>query len=52
MIEGFEYDNIIKIAFYNQNNEKTLEQLKKSYDIIILNHGDLSFVNQFIDNIP
>ena len=51
MIEGFEYDNLLKIGFYNEDNEKTFSQLKESYDVVILNHGDVSFVNQFIINV-
>ena len=48
MIEGFDYDNLIKIAFLNKNTEKNLELYKKNYDIIVLNDSDMAFVNKLL----
>ena len=51
MIEGFDYDNIIKIGFLNENIEQSLEIYKKSFDVVILNDGDFSYINQLMEQI-
>jgi len=51
MIEGFEYDNLIKIGFLNENVDENLERYKKVYDVIILNDGDFEFVNRLISEV-
>ena len=51
MIEGFPYDNLIKIGFLNENVEENLESYKKSYDVVILGDGDFGFVNELIVEI-
>ena len=51
MIEGFDYDNIIKIRFLNENIEQSLEIYKKSFDVVILNDGDFSYINQLMEQI-
>jgi len=45
MIEGFDYENLIKIGFLNENMEENLSEFKKKFDAIILNDGDMDFVN-------
>jgi 5'-nucleotidase len=44
MIEGFEYDNLIKIGFLNENQEGNLEEFKKNFDVVILDDGSMDFV--------
>jgi len=51
MIEGFPYENLIKIGFLNENVEKNLEEFKKNFDIIILNDGNFDSVNELISEI-
>jgi cytosolic 5'-nucleotidase 3 len=47
MIQGFEYNEIIKIGFYNYE-EESLEEFKKKYDVIILNDGSLNYLNKLL----
>jgi cytosolic 5'-nucleotidase 3 len=49
--EGFSYNNIIKIGFLNENIEDSLDEFKKNFDVIILNDGNMDFVNTFIKEI-
>ncbi len=51
MIEGFDYDNLIKIGFLNENVEGSLEEFKKSYDVVILNDGDFGFINELVGGV-
>ncbi len=51
MSEGFPYNNIVKIAFLNENTEKNLQEYKKHFDIIILNDGDFDYINQLIKEL-
>lgn len=44
MVEGFEYDNIIKIGFLNEGVSMDLEKYKDNYDILILNDGSMDYV--------
>lgn len=48
IVEGFDYDNIIKIGFLNENIEENLEEFKNVYDVIILNDGPMHFVNKLL----
>jgi 5'-nucleotidase len=51
MIEGFDYDNLIKIGFLNENVEENLEQYKRSYDVLILNDSSIGYVNGLLREI-
>lgn len=44
MIEGFPYDNLIRIGFLNENAEGNLEKFQKNFDVIVLNDGPMDFV--------
>lgn len=46
MIEGFDYDNIIKVGFLNEGVKMDLEKFKNAYDILILNDGPMDPVLQ------
>lgn len=50
MVEGFNYDNIIRIGFYNYE-EESLDDFKKNFDVIILNDGNMDFVNKLIREV-
>lgn len=51
MVEKFKYENIIRICFLNENISENLEDFKKNYDVIILNDGDMRFVNELLSDI-
>lgn len=51
MIEGFDYDNLIKIGFLNENIEENLPKFKKNFDAIILDDGEIDFVNKILKEI-
>lgn len=48
MVEGFDYDNLIKVGFLNDNIPENLEEYKKNYDIVILEDGDFNFINKLV----
>jgi len=48
MIEWFDYDNLLKIWFLNDNIDELLEEYKKVYDIVIVWDGEFDFVNEII----
>jgi len=65
MLEGSEYNQTIKIGFLNprvdlqlekagtnkETFEEELEGYKKAFDVVILNDGSLSFVNELLKEI-
>lgn len=48
MIKGFNYDNLIKIGFLNENVKENLEQYKRNYDLVILNDSSMNYVNKLL----
>lgn len=48
MIEGFDYDNLLKIGFLNENIKENIEEFKKVFDVIITNDGSFDFINKFL----
>ena len=51
MTEGFNYKKIIKIGFLNYQDEENLNDYKKVYDVVILNDGNMSYVNGLLKKI-
>jgi len=51
MVVGFDYDNIIKIGFLNEEVEEKLEKYKEVYDVIIANDGSAEFLNELLNHI-
>jgi 5'-nucleotidase len=51
MSEGFDYDNILKIGFLNENVDTDLPLYKENFDLIILNDGEFDSVNELIREI-
>jgi 5'-nucleotidase len=45
MIKGFDYNNLIKIGFLNENIEENLEHYKYNFDIVILNGYTMDYIN-------
>jgi 5'-nucleotidase len=50
MLENSDYKNIIKIAFYN-DNEENLEEFKKNFDVIITNDGSFDYINELMTKL-
>lgn len=51
MITGFDYDNLIKIGFVNENVEENLKYYSRAYDILILNDSSMDYVNELLREI-
>ncbi len=51
MTEGFNYENIIRIGFFNYKDEGKLEDYKDKYDVVILNDGNMDFINFLLKDI-
>jgi len=51
MIEGFEYDNLIKIGFLNENIEENLEHYKRNFDVVILNDSSMDYINNLLTEV-
>lgn len=51
MAQGFKFDNLIKIGFLNKETDKYLDNYQSNYDAVILNDGDMNFVNKLIQEI-
>lgn len=50
MIEGFDYDNLIKIAFFNDKKEELLSAFKENYDVVI-SDSSMDFINNLLKEI-
>ena len=46
MVKGFDYDNLIKIGFVNEDVEKNLKYYSKVYDALILNDFSMDYINK------
>lgn len=51
MVEGFKYDNLIKIGFLNEDVKKNLKFYNKAYDALILNDSPMDYVNKMLKDI-
>ena len=51
MVDGFDYDNLIKIAFLNKKTEEKKDFYKEFYDVLVLGDYSLEFVNSFLESI-
>jgi len=48
MAKGFEYENLIKIGFLNENVKENLTPYKQNFDVIILNDSPMNQVNTLL----
>lgn len=48
MIEGFDYDNLLKIGFLNENVEENLEKYKQNFDVVLLNDASMNYINKLL----
>jgi 5'-nucleotidase len=51
MVKGFDYKNLIKIGFLNKSYNKSPEEYKKNFDIILEGDGDFNYVNSLIKSL-
>jgi HAD superfamily hydrolase (TIGR01544 family) len=51
MVEGFDYDNLIKIGFYNEEMEDNLDEYKKAFDVVLTGDQDFDYINKLIEDI-
>lgn len=51
MVEGFDYENLIKVGFLNKKVEENLDAYKNNFDVVILNDSDMFFVNHLLQEI-
>jgi hypothetical protein len=51
MADGFDYENIIKIWFLNNDTPENREQFQKTFDLIILDDGPMDEVNSLLAKI-
>jgi cytosolic 5'-nucleotidase 3 len=52
MVEGFAYDNLLKIGFWNDRTKERESAYRESYDVLVLNDSSLDFINRFLGEIP
>ncbi len=51
MVDGFDYDNLLKIGFLNKDVDKNLENYIKNYDVVITNDDSMRFINKLFEEI-
>lgn len=51
MITGFDYDNLIKIGFLNEEVDKNLEKYKENFDVVITDDSSAEFVNSLLKEL-
>ena len=51
MADGFDYENILKIWFLNNDSPEHREKFSEVYDLLILGDGDMEEVNEIIKKI-
>ena len=51
MADGFDYENIIKIWFLNNDSPEHREKFSEVFDLIILDDGDIEEVNKIIKKL-
>lgn len=48
MVEGFNYENLLKIGFLNEEVERDLGEYKENFDVVITNDSSMNYVNEFV----
>lgn len=51
MIEGFEYDHLLKIGLLNSDYDQSRSAYEKSFDVVLEGDGDFEFVNDLINSL-
>lgn len=50
MVDSSDYENLLKIWFYNEETNENLEVYKNIYDVVITWDWDFWFLNKYLDN--
>jgi hypothetical protein len=48
MILGFEYENLLKIGFWNKPTPENEKVFRENYDVLIKNDGEMKKVNEIL----
>jgi 5'-nucleotidase len=51
MVDGFDYNALLKIGFLNNKIDERVESYKKAFDMLILNDGSAEPINQLLQEI-
>jgi len=51
MIEGFPYENVIKIGFLNYNIEESLDKFKENFDVVITNDESMEYITKLLKEV-
>jgi len=51
MIEGFDYDNLLKVGFLNENVEERLALYKDAYDVVLTGDPGMDFITTLVQEI-
>ncbi len=51
MVEGFNYNHLIKMGFLDKNVEQNLESYKANYDVLMLNDSSMDYINELLREI-
>lgn len=51
MVDGFDYDNLVRVGFFNSKTKEGEEAYKSVYDVLVTNDSSLDFVNRFLRQI-
>ena len=46
MVQGFEYDNLIKVGFLNDKIEENKEHYQKVFDVVLMGDASMEYVNK------
>jgi cytosolic 5'-nucleotidase 3 len=48
MVKGFDYENLLKVSFLNEEVERDFEEYKKNFDVVITNDFGMGYVNKLV----
>lgn len=51
MVAGFDFENLIKIGFLNENIEENLEKYKEKFDVVVLNDSAMDYANEILKEL-
>ena len=51
MVDGFEYNEIIKVGFLNEKVEENQKRYLEGFDVLITRDGDMSYINELLKEI-
>ncbi|MFA5128936.1 MAG: haloacid dehalogenase-like hydrolase [Patescibacteria group bacterium] len=51
MVEGFDYKNLLKIGFLNEEVDANLENFKKTFDVVLTGDPGMEYINTLLKEI-